>query len=75
MTNLEMDVAHSTVRANKAVASHYENIDWEQRRYEIAKDVLAARIARSDIGFPTPNVIAKRAIEYADALIEKLKEE
>ncbi len=38
MTNIERDVARSTIRMNKAVASHLEEIDWEQRRYEIAKE-------------------------------------
>lgn len=41
MTNIEMDVARSTVRMNKAVADHLQEIDWEQRRYEIAKNLYA----------------------------------
>lgn len=50
-------------------------IDWEQRRYEIAKDVLTAFMSN-----PCPEVVsgseqmqAKDAVSYADALIEKLK--
>ena len=75
MTNLEMDVARSTVRANKAVASHYENIDWEQRRYEIAKTAMQALIG-IQLGYkPSPEQIAEYSVVYADALIEKLKEE
>lgn len=49
-------------------------IDWEQRRYEIAKDVLAAQI--SDTEYAENNseqILAKYAVKYADALIEELK--
>ena len=49
-------------------------IDWEQRRYEIAKDVLAAQI--SDVESAENNseqILAKWAVKYADALIEELK--
>lgn len=51
-----------------------ENIDWEQRRYEIAKDVFAAQI--SDVEYAENNseqILAKYAVKYADALIEELK--
>lgn len=51
------------------------NIDWEQRRYEIAKEMLPVtsewrtiydiRIGRTEA--------AVRAVAYADALIEELK--
>lgn len=44
-------------------------IDWEQRRYEIAKHILSQTfIIRS------PKVSAIDAVWYADALIEELKE-
>lgn len=57
-------------------------IDWEQRRYEIAKDILAERIGRGKIKMPF-EVAIKRSyelkrdiqdcIDCADVLIEKLK--
>lgn len=48
-----------------------KEIDWEERRYHIAKDVLS--------GLVTTNVsdydrLAGKAVLYADALISKLKE-
>ena len=55
--------------ANKA-------IDWEQRRYEITKEIIGyvyndAFIANDDY---TPcELIARDAIKYADALINELK--
>ena len=52
-----------------------ETINWEQRRYEIAKDVLAAWYANTDrwtsLGIPKNDSAA--AVKYADALIEELK--
>ena len=45
-------------------------IDWEQRRYEIAKDVLSTLVS-------DPNIadceIPSAAVRYADALIKELK--
>lgn len=47
-------------------------IDWEQRRYEIARDVLAASFAQpmSAVSLPT---YANICVQWADALIEELK--
>lgn len=50
-------------------------IDWEQRRYEIAKDVLIAWHSNPNRTCKTfsPKNCAKEAVEVADALIEELK--
>lgn len=50
-------------------------IDWEQRRYEIAKDILAAWYSNSDrmMRQGSPQSCTVRAVELADILIEKLK--
>ena len=45
-------------------------IDWEQRRYEIAKHVLPRVFA-----FGEPKYSAVYAVSYADALIKELKKE
>lgn len=54
-------------------------IDWEQRRYEIAKAAMQANLSNPEIlqfitkdGVPIERV-AKCSIQYADALIEELK--
>ena len=47
------------------------DIDWEQRRYEIAKDALIAFITKP--GIIVTASYTKVAIGYADALIEELK--
>ena len=43
-------------------------IDWEQRRYEIAKDILSKTFILG-----SPNGSANNAVRFADALIEALK--
>ncbi len=48
-----------------------KEIDWEQRRYEIAKDVLCSYALKYDSG---KKLMAQCAVECADALIEELKE-
>lgn len=46
-------------------------IDWEQRRYEIAKDVAASLAQRSGSMYDS---VVNSAIKIADKLIERLKE-
>ena len=47
-------------------------IDWEQRRYELAKDIIKVVIA-NDYGVNS-DVVAKYSLNCADALIKRLKE-
>ena len=46
-------------------------IDWEQRRYELAKDIIKVVIA-NDYGVNS-EVVAKYSLNCADALIKRLK--
>ncbi len=51
-------------------------IDWEQRRYEIAKDVMAALITEPDPCFvagPALEFCAQSAVKAANLLIKELK--
>lgn len=45
-----------------------QQIDWEQRRYEIAKEILPQAYNQSN-----PIAAADEAVAYADALIAELK--
>ena len=45
-----------------------KTIDWEQRRYEIAKHILSKTFILG-----SPNGSANNAVRFADALIEALK--
>lgn len=51
------------------------SIDWEKRRYEVAKDLLAAFMSNScsNVFGGSKESQAKDAVEYADALIAELK--
>ena len=48
-----------------------QEIDWEQRRYEIAKDILSAQHGNYPL---TVEEGTDFAVEVADMLIQKLKE-
>lgn len=54
-----------------------KDIDWEQRRYEIAKTVICAQITAPIIPGVDPNPsisdLAERSVLIADALIAELK--
>lgn len=74
MTQLEQNFLEAATRFCR---DHYttdnnnvKEIDWEQRRYEIAKDVLSTLVS-------DPNLadceIPSAAVYYADALIKELK--
>lgn len=59
------------------VSDTEKNIDWEQRRYELAKDAMNS-ILTAPIGDgvnPNPSIeeIAMLSVEFADALIKELK--
>lgn len=47
--------------------SRQEEIDWEQRRYEIAKSVIGNMRSK------TPEEMAAAAVQVADALISALR--
>lgn len=61
-----------------------ESINWEQRRYELAKEAMGALISSPSYQFcevdnyyevyiESSEDVAKDAMKYADALIEELK--
>lgn len=72
MTNIELDLARSTIRMNKAVADHLQDVNWEQRRYEIAKD-YAIGLMMSEWYHGEKEEACKCGVQFADQLIEELK--
>ena len=54
-----------------------QEIDWEQRRYEIAKDILQSLVADIVVEnvVDDKEMFAKYAINIADTLINELKEQ
>ena len=49
------------------------NVDWEQRRYEVAKDILSARCFGASLGQVSTREILQ-SIMLADAFINELIE-
>ena len=54
---------------------NFETSDWEQRRYEIAKSMMAAFLSNScsNVYMNTYENQAQEAVKYADMLIDELK--
>lgn len=76
---------HEVDLISGSVEDYYQReINWEQRRYEIAKEAMGALISSPSYQFYKVNnyyevyiepseEVAKDAVKYADALIEELK--
>lgn len=83
MTVIEKQYMETVIRMGRRLQSG--EIDWEQRRYEIAKDCMAAILGNPVIvdevtedGEPVwraPVAIAKTAATLATVLVEELKGE
>lgn len=73
MNVLEQRQAEAVV----SIAKTLRTPDWEQRRYEIAKDIVAGQLASPIIEGVDPNPsmqdVCIWAVKFADALIAELK--
>lgn len=73
MNVLEQRQAEAVVSIAKTLRSP----DWEQRRYETAKDIVAGQLASPIIEGVDPNPsmqdVCIWAVKFADALIAELK--
>lgn len=70
MTKIEMQAMDAVIGIHREMKKANE-IDWEKRRYEIAKGCVAV-LMRNEI---TLEYAAKISVEQADALIKELKKE
>lgn len=68
MTQLEMRAMSAIIALNRKVKDSNQ-IDWEQRRYEIAKEVMASEASNESFSKDA----AKYAVACADTLIGELK--
>lgn len=50
-----------------------ETINWEQRRYEIARDIYVHALIKGECGHSWASRYSHEAVEMADDLIEELK--
>lgn len=71
MTQIELQALNAQIRGFNAISHSHETINWEQRRYETAKDLLAG-FAASQRGISIEQDVPN-AIRIADELIKKLK--
>lgn len=72
MTQVELS-AYSSVSGIRKELSKLNEINWEARRYEVAKAVLPAIIAQQD-KFTTTNSQIEATIELTDTLLDVLKQ-
>lgn len=70
MTKIETQAMDAVIGIHREMRKANE-IDWEKRRYEIAKECVAV-LMRNEI---TLEDAAKISVEQADALIKELKKE
>ncbi|MBQ0073176.1 MAG: hypothetical protein KBT34_03175 [Prevotella sp.] len=76
MTNIEIQTLDAVKSASREITRHIEGLHntdkkWEQRRYEIAKDVLA-NLVGAQWNMNEDTHVAK-AVRLADKLIEELR--
>lgn len=80
MTNIDI-LTHQAVQSINCKMRDQNEIDWEQRRYEIAKECLptvyqtALEIAKKTGVIEEPKDIVAVAVDLADVLIENLKKD
>ena len=73
LTKIEIQYMEAVVGIYQNIRkANKQNIDWEQRRYEIAKNVYPIVIHEIDHNV-RKTLPAKAAVELADILIEELK--
>lgn len=83
MTVIEKQYMDAVIAINRRMRN--KEIDWEQRRYEVAKDSLTAILSNPELvsgvtqeGEPkwgTPASVASVAVKFADLLIGELQKE
>ena len=71
ISKIEMQAMDDVIVIHREMRKANE-IDWEQRRYEIAKSMLPV-VRSNSSGIMSIKQVARLAVDYADALIEELK--
>ena len=73
MTKMEMQYMDAVIQINRRQRNN--EVDWEQRRYELAKAALfVAPVLHHDREEMTAELIAKYAVKIADAVVSELIE-
>lgn len=72
MTKIEFEYMNAVIAMNRKMVDQHQpcDVDWEQRRYETAKDVLCAIIqTRDGIG---ADEIVKETFDVTDKFLNEL---
>lgn len=72
MTQIELETMHAVKNAAREYVANSNYTDWEQRRYEIAKD-YAIGLMLSQWFAGEEEVACECAVKFADKLIDELK--
>lgn len=73
LTKIEMQYMDAVIQMNRRQRNN--EVDWEQRRYELAKAaLLVAPVLHHDREEMTAEHLAKYAVEIADAVVLELIE-
>ena len=73
MTKMEMQYMDAVIQINRRQRNN--EVDWEQRRYELAKAALSvAPVLHHDREEMTAELISKYAVKIADAVVSELIE-
>ena len=81
LTKIEMQYMDAVIGIHKEMRKANERgVDWEQRRYEIAKNIFCTLLGNHDVLRDAAmnhhtRLVAMSAIDFADLLIEELKKE
>ena len=73
MSNMEI-LTHQAIQSIDGKMRDQHEIDWEQRRYEIAKELFPSIIQNIDLE-ATCGTAVDATIKLTDLLIEELKKE
>lgn len=71
---LEKQTSNNQVNFNIKGANKKE-IDWEQRRYEVARDIYVHALIKDGYGHSWSSRYSHEAVEMADELITELKKQ
>lgn len=71
ISKIEMQAMDAVIGIHREMRKANE-IDWEQRRYEVAKNALPAIMNKAPGHFTKEDII-QCAVDFADTLIEELK--
>lgn len=75
MTNIELDAMRTQIGTNRAIMRHLETIDWEQRLFEVAKEIYPSFLGVAYKTSEPINITASKTVMAAMVLCEEIKKQ